>query len=142
MSSYVQGMNILCAPLLYVMPEADAYYAFCELIVKHCPHYMAPKLKGVERACMLVDKCLQTVRVLNGNSCRTETIQRNLTQTFTRCPRVQLDADLFNHLQSHGITARIYALPLVLSLFACAPPLDELLRVWDVVRYRCVVDTE
>lgn len=58
---YVQGMNVLCAPLLYVMPEADAYYTFCQLIVKHCPHYMAPKLKGVESGCLLVDKCLQTV---------------------------------------------------------------------------------
>ncbi|GAB9464381.1 hypothetical protein Gpo141_00001811 [Globisporangium polare] len=101
---YVQGMNVLCAPLLYVMPEADAYYTFCQLIVKHCPHYMAPKLKGVESGCLLVDKCLQT-----------------------------LDADLYNHLQSRGITARIYALPLILSLFACAPPLHELLRVWDVL---------
>lgn len=59
---YVQGMNILCAPLLYVMPEADAYYTFRQLVMKHCPHYMAPKLKGVESGCLLVDKCLQTVR--------------------------------------------------------------------------------
>lgn len=59
---YVQGMNVLCAPLLYVMPEADAYFTFCQLIVRHCPHYMAPKLKGVESGCLLVDKCLQTVQ--------------------------------------------------------------------------------
>ncbi|TYZ56949.1 hypothetical protein PybrP1_002825 [[Pythium] brassicae (nom. inval.)] len=101
---YVQGMNILCAPLLYVMPEADAYYTFRQLVMKHCPHYMAPRLQGVESGCLLVDKCLQT-----------------------------LDVDLFHHLKSRGITARIYALPLVLSLFACAPPLHELLRVWDVL---------
>ncbi|KAF1331732.1 Bub2 protein, partial [Globisporangium splendens] len=65
---YVQGMNILCAPLLYVMPEADAYYTFCNLIVKHCPHYMAPKLKGVESGCLLVDKCLQTGHGLDEDS--------------------------------------------------------------------------
>ncbi|RAW41063.1 hypothetical protein PC110_g2766 [Phytophthora cactorum] len=101
---YVQGMNVLCAPLLYVLPEPDAYHTFCQLIVRHCPHYMAPQLKGVEKGCALVDKCLQT-----------------------------LDPDLYRHLSSRGITARIYALPLILSLFACVPPLHELLRVWDVL---------
>jgi cell cycle arrest protein BUB2 len=58
---YVQGMNVLCAPLLYVLPEPDAYHTFCQLIVRHCPNYMAPQLKGVEKGCALVDKCLQTV---------------------------------------------------------------------------------
>ncbi|DAZ98279.1 TPA: hypothetical protein N0F65_008964 [Lagenidium giganteum] len=101
---YVQGMNILCAPLLFVMPEADAYYAFCQLIVRHCPRYMAPQLKGVEAGCALVDQCL-----------------------------LYLDSELHAHLSAHGITARIYALPLILSLFACVPPLHELLRVWDVL---------
>ncbi|KAE9137993.1 hypothetical protein PF010_g1103 [Phytophthora fragariae] len=101
---YVQGMNVLCAPLLYVLPEPDAYHTFCQLIVRHCPHYMAPQLKGVEKGCALVDKCLET-----------------------------LDPDLYRHLSSRGITARIYALPLILSLFACVPPLHELLRVWDVL---------
>ncbi|RMX66555.1 hypothetical protein DD238_002302 [Peronospora effusa] len=102
--SYVQGMNVLCAPLLYVLPEPDAYHTFCQLIVRHCPHYMAPQLKGVEKGCALVDKCLQT-----------------------------LDPELYQHLLKRGITARIYALPLILSLFACVPPLHELLRVWDVL---------
>lgn len=101
---YVQGMNVLCAPLLYVLPEPDAYHTFCQLIVRHCPHYMAPQLKGVEKGCALVDKCLQT-----------------------------LDPDLYQHLSTRGITARIYALPLILSLFACVPPLHELLRVWDML---------
>uniref|UniRef100_A0AAV1VBD8 Rab-GAP TBC domain-containing protein n=2 Tax=Peronospora matthiolae TaxID=2874970 RepID=A0AAV1VBD8_9STRA len=101
---YVQGMNVLCAPLLYVLPEADAYHTFCQLIVRHCPHYMAARLQGVEKGCALVDKCLET-----------------------------LDPDLYQHLFRRGITARIYALPLILSLFACVPPLHELLRVWDVL---------
>ncbi|TDH68254.1 hypothetical protein CCR75_004763 [Bremia lactucae] len=101
---YVQGMNVLCAPLLYVLPEPEAYHMFCQLIVRHCPHYMAPQLKGVEKGCALVDKCLQT-----------------------------LDPELYRHLTSRGICAQIYALPLILSLFACVPPLHELLRVWDVL---------
>ncbi|GMF24490.1 unnamed protein product [Phytophthora lilii] len=86
LSRYVQGMNVLCAPLLYVLPEPDAYHTFCQLIVRHCPHYMAPQLKGVEKGCALVDKCLQTLYVFtfayhfeyreaNSNSVDTAAIQ-------------------------------------------------------------------
>lgn len=56
-------MNILCAPLLYVLPEADAYYTFCRLIVRHCPKYMAPQVMGAKQGCLLVDKCLELVRL-------------------------------------------------------------------------------
>ncbi|GLD96453.1 hypothetical protein PINS_up005136 [Pythium insidiosum] len=101
---YVQGINVLCAPLLYVMPEAEAYFTFRHLILKHCPQYMAPRLGGVESGCILVDRCLEVI-----------------------------DPELYQHLSSRGITARIYALPLIISLFACVPPLQELLRVWDVL---------
>lgn len=97
-------MNILSAPLLYVMPEVDAYYAFRKLITEHCPRYVASHLEGVHVGCHLVDEILQAV-----------------------------DPELYQHLYKCGITATIYAFPLVISLFACAPPLQELLRVWDVL---------
>nr|CCA20853.1 conserved hypothetical protein [Albugo laibachii Nc14] len=97
-------MNILCGPFLYVMPECDAYYSFSQLLTRHCPRYMAPQLKGVEAGCALMDQCLKI-----------------------------LDPELFDHLQAKGITARIYALPMILSLFACMPPLKQLLRVWDAL---------
>lgn len=36
---YVQGMNVLCAPLLYVMPEPDAFWTFVKLS-ELIPRYM------------------------------------------------------------------------------------------------------
>lgn len=45
--SYVQGMNCLLAPLLYVMPEADAFYTF-DILLRTClPTYVQPSLDGV-----------------------------------------------------------------------------------------------
>ncbi|OQS03298.1 hypothetical protein THRCLA_04407 [Thraustotheca clavata] len=101
---YFQGLNILCAPFLYVLPEEDAYIAFCALVTQHCPRYVAPQLAGVHVACGLVDRCLQT-----------------------------LDYKLYKHLMNKGITAKIYAYPIILSFFACIPPLPELLHVWDIL---------
>lgn len=34
---YVQGMMVLCAPLLFVMPEVDAFFAFNSLLNDHMP---------------------------------------------------------------------------------------------------------
>ena len=34
---YVQGMMVLCAPLLFVMPEVDAFYSFNSLLNDHMP---------------------------------------------------------------------------------------------------------
>lgn len=34
---YVQGMTVLCAPLLFVMPEVDAFYCFNTLLNQHMP---------------------------------------------------------------------------------------------------------
>ncbi|KAJ3379535.1 hypothetical protein HDU92_006625 [Lobulomyces angularis] len=53
--SYVQGMNVLAAPFLYVMPELDAFYSFTNFIQSNCPLYVQPALEG------LLDKCLKVV---------------------------------------------------------------------------------
>lgn len=45
--SYVQGMNVLAAPFLYVMPELDAFYTFTAFIQHACPLYVQPALEGV-----------------------------------------------------------------------------------------------
>jgi len=44
---YVQGMSILCAPFIYVMPEVDAFFCFRRLLLRHCPNYVYPMLEGV-----------------------------------------------------------------------------------------------
>lgn len=45
--SYVQGMNVLAAPFLYVMPELDAFFSFSSFIQYSCPLYVQPALEGV-----------------------------------------------------------------------------------------------
>lgn len=48
--TYVQGMNVLAAPFLYVMPsELEAFACFTAFIEKKCPLYVQPTLEGVHR---------------------------------------------------------------------------------------------
>jgi len=47
---YVQGMNVLAAPFLYIMPsEIEAFYTFSKFIEQCCPLYVQPTLVGVHR---------------------------------------------------------------------------------------------
>lgn len=66
--------------------------------------YVAANLDGVHAGCALVDRVLSTV-----------------------------DPVLFNYLESKFLTANIYAFPLVMSLHACIPPLEEAVKLWDAV---------
>jgi cell cycle arrest protein BUB2 len=45
--TYVQGMNVLAAPFLMVMPEMEAFYGYSTFIWKWCPLYVQPTMKGV-----------------------------------------------------------------------------------------------
>ena len=48
--NYVQGMNVLAAPFLYIMPtEVEAFYSFARFIERSCPLYVQPTLEGVHR---------------------------------------------------------------------------------------------
>jgi hypothetical protein len=48
--TYVQGMNVLAAPFLYIMPtELEAFYSFAAFIELSCPLYVQPTLEGVHR---------------------------------------------------------------------------------------------
>lgn len=48
--TYVQGMNVLAAPFLYIMPtEIEAFWSFSKFIEFHCPLYVQPTLEGVHR---------------------------------------------------------------------------------------------
>jgi len=100
--SYVQGMNVLCAPFLYVMPEVDAFFAFSELVNHHCPLYCNTGIEGAYAGLKLVDEILKLV-----------------------------DPELYSYLISKNLKAEVYAMPPVLSFSASTPPLDELLRLWD-----------
>lgn len=101
--TYVQGMNVLAAPFLYIMPtEIEAFWSFAKFIEVHCPLYVQPTLEGVHRGLKLLDACLK-----------------------------RLDRELYNHLRSKNLSAEIYAFPSVLTLCACTPPLDQVLQLWD-----------
>lgn len=99
---YVQGMNVLLAPLLYVMPELDAFYCFESFVTHVCPTYVLPTLEGVYAGLKLLDKCLEAC-----------------------------DPALHSALKEKNMDPAMYALPSVLTLCACTPPLEEVLKLWD-----------
>ncbi|KAJ9095491.1 hypothetical protein QFC20_006634 [Naganishia adeliensis] len=101
--AYVQGMNVLSAPFLYTLPsEIEAFACFSKFIETCCPLYVQPTLTGVHRGLELLDKCLQAV-----------------------------DVELYDHLRNKNLSAELYAFPSVLTLCACTPPLDQVLKLWD-----------
>jgi len=100
---YVQGMNVLAAPFLYVArSEAEAFAAFDKFIRTECPGYIRGSMEGVHRGLALVDEALQFC-----------------------------DPKLFQYLSSKRLHASIYAFPSVLTMCACTPPLPEVLQLWD-----------
>ncbi|KAI7858176.1 rab-GTPase-TBC domain-containing protein [Circinella umbellata] len=102
--TYVQGMNVLAAPFLMVLPEMEAFFAFSKFLWQWCPLYVHPNLKGVHCGLKLVDMCLRA-----------------------------LDPELYGYLLGKGLTANMYAFPSVLTFSACTPPLAEVLRLWDIM---------
>lgn len=97
---YVQGMNVLAAPLLYVLQsDLEAFACFVALIEVQAPHYVRPTLDGVHDGLRLVDSCLKL-----------------------------LDAPLYSHLQSFQLSAELYAFPSLLTFCAGTPPLDEVVE--------------
>ncbi|ORY39587.1 TBC-domain-containing protein [Rhizoclosmatium globosum] len=100
--SYVQGMNVLAAPFLYIMPELDAFYTFATFIHHTCPLYVQPALEGVHCGIKLLDKCLLIA-----------------------------DPTLHAYLKSKNLDPVMYAFPSVMTFSACTPPLHEVLRLWD-----------
>ncbi|KAJ2378669.1 CDC16 protein, partial [Coemansia sp. RSA 2607] len=99
---YVQGMNTLLAPFLYVLGEGGGFYAYRQFLRKECPLYARPSLPGVHACVQLVDECLAFV-----------------------------DAPLYSHLRRHGAVAKIYAFPAAMTLSASVGPLRQVVRLWD-----------
>ena len=100
---YVQGMNVLCAPFLYVArSESEAFVAFYHFITRECPGYVRGAMDGVHKGIALVDRCLAIV-----------------------------DPKLSTYLLSKGVKAEIYAFASVLTMCAGTPPLPEVLHLWD-----------
>lgn len=102
-SPYLQGINVLAAPLLYASrSEAQAYALLTTLLTHHLPTYLTPTMSGVHAAVELIDKILATI-----------------------------SPSLSQFLLSNSLPAKIYAFASVLTLCACTPPLPEVLKLWD-----------
>jgi cell cycle arrest protein BUB2 len=100
---YVQGMNVLCGPFLYVArSEVEAFTGFENLITQECPGYVRGAMDGVHKGVALVDRVLEVV-----------------------------DPKLYAHLMDKNLPAKLWAFAPVLTLSACTPPLLEVLRLWD-----------
>jgi cell cycle arrest protein BUB2 len=100
---YVQGMNVLAAPFLYVArSETEAFAAFDTFIQNEAPGYIRGSMEGVHKGLALVDECLAIC-----------------------------DPKLAAYLSSKNLNAAIYAFPSVLTMCACTPPLPEVLQLWD-----------
>lgn len=100
---YVQGMNVLAAPFLYVCKsEAMAFNLLDVMLSRDCPLYVKPTLEGVHSALTLIDRCLEII-----------------------------DPTLYKYLKSKMLKAELYAFASVLTLSACTPPLSEVVILWD-----------
>ena len=98
---YVQGINVLSAPLLYASrSEAQAYALLTSLLTAHIPSYISPTMSGVHAGLDLIDRVLA--------------IREPHLASFL--------------LETHKLPAKIYAFPSVLTLCACTPPLPEVLK--------------
>ncbi|GMM52888.1 Bub2 protein [Starmerella bacillaris] len=107
---YVQGMNVLCAPFLYVAKtESQAFCMLNALLHDRCPLYVASDLNGVHTGVRLVNLVLELT-----------------------------DPKLYKKLKQKLLTAEVYGLASVMTLSACTPPLSELLQLWDLyLAYGC-----
>ena len=102
-STYIQGINVLSAPLLYASrSEAQAYALLTSLLTDHIPTYLSPTMSGVHKGVDLIDRIL-----------------------------AEINPSLSSFLLSKNLPAKIYAFPSVLTLCACTPPLPEVLKLWD-----------
>ena len=101
---YVQGLNVLLAPIAYSChrSEPQAFALLHNLITAHIPLYITPNLDGVHTGLTLVDLALKII-----------------------------DPVLSEYLDSKFLKAEIYAFPSVLTLCACTPPLESVLKLWD-----------
>lgn len=108
--SYVQGMNVLIAPFLYVCRSEDqAFNLFDSFLMRDCPLYIQPTLQGVHLGLTLLDISLSII-----------------------------DPELYEYLRSKYLSAKLYAFPSILTFSACTPPLSEVLILWDFLfAYGC-----
>ncbi|KAG7662898.1 cdc16 [[Candida] subhashii] len=103
-AGYVQGLNVLLAPIAYVChkSEPQSFAILHNLITNHIPLYITPDLEGVHTAISLVEVVLKII-----------------------------DPILSEYFNSKLLNAEIYAFAPILTLCASTPPLKSVLKLWD-----------
>jgi len=101
---YVQGMNVLAAPFLYVMTEVDAFFAFKHFLGNNCPRYVTKSLAGVHDGHKLADMVLQVC-----------------------------DPQLHEFLAKQQLSAEMTLFPTILSFSVNRKPMSQVLKLWDVL---------
>ncbi|CCK73116.1 Bub2p KNAG_0M02630 [Huiozyma naganishii CBS 8797] len=102
-STYVQGMNVLLAPLVYSCPtEPMAFQLFQTLCYNIIPTYITSNLIGVRNGAKLLEICLKL-------------IDPKLSKFFT----------------DNLLTGEIYGMSSILTLSSCNKPLDQVCKLWD-----------
>lgn len=130
--TYVQGMNVLAAPFLYVMPsEVEAFACFCAFIEKNCPLYVQPTLEGVHRGLKVgSDADGETFSAADPVADVLKLPNFTLMQLVDKCLAI-LEPNLHEHLRSKSLSAELYAFASIMTFSAGTPPLQETLRLWD-----------
>jgi cell cycle arrest protein BUB2 len=130
----------LAAPFLYTMPsELEAFFCFAKFIEESCPLYVQPTLEGVHRglrvrAALPSTPVFQFLGFYASNSFSTDA-SRSWTQSCsTTCAqRISLPNCMLSPVStlSNPVAVSHTQYLAVLTLCACTPPLDQVLRLWD-----------
>lgn len=126
--SFSQGMNVLAAPFLYVLPtQLEAFACFCSFIEVQAPRYVRPTLEGVHAG---LHVRLPPVSSPPVSLLSLSPLTPSPPQLVDLCIQA-LDPELHAHLLSFNLTAELYAFPSLLTFCASTPPLREVLELWD-----------
>lgn len=98
---YVQGMNVLLGPLLYVADEVFGFYMFRRLY-SLARSYFSPDLCGVHAGCALLEDIMGVI-----------------------------DPELQQKLFKHNLRGFLWGFDVIMTFGACLQPLDEVLKLWD-----------
>ncbi|CCK73452.1 Bub2p NDAI_0G04670 [Naumovozyma dairenensis CBS 421] len=102
-SPYLQGMNIILAPLLYACPtEPIAFKLFSTMCYDLFPAYITKNMKGSQNGAKLLDLCLEII-----------------------------DPKLSGLLHGHLLNAQTYAYSKILTFSSSTKPLDQVIKLWD-----------
>jgi cell cycle arrest protein BUB2 len=112
--TYCQGMNSVCSPFLYVMPEVDAFFSFVQFIKTVCPLYWNTDITGAYHG--------QKVNLIGVNNF--------FTKLFREILQI-VDVELYEYFEKKEFKLEAINLRCILSFNGTTPPIVECLKLWD-----------